>query len=58
MDDGRSEMPDTITFTNTTTYGRIVGQPSKDSIDQDAPDNVKYVKGYGVRFIQFIAIEC
>ncbi|CDW78143.1 UNKNOWN [Stylonychia lemnae] len=40
-------MPETITFTNTVTYGRIVGKPSNENQDKDAPPMVKYVKGYG-----------
>lgn len=43
-----SQVPDTITFNNTTTYGRILGTPSKENPDHDEPDLVKYVKGYGV----------
>lgn len=41
-------MPATITFTNTLTYGRIVGLPPKEIINKDDPEVPKYVKGYGV----------
>lgn len=55
-----SQIPDTITFTNTTTYGRILGQPPKDANSED-PDVVKYMKGYGsvkgLHYRKYIALE-
>eukprot|EP00347_Sterkiella_histriomuscorum_P001302 403372559 len=55
------EMPETITFTNTLTYGRIVGQPPKEKQDKDAPDLVKYKKGNGsvkgLHYRKYIALE-
>ena len=29
--ENQSQIPDTITFTNTTTYGRILGTPMKEN---------------------------
>ena len=53
-----SAVPDTITFTNTTTYGRIVGTPPKENQNKDEPEMIKYVKGFGVIHSSLSFIEC
>ena len=59
-DPASSQVPETITFTNTTTYGRILGQPPKDN-NSEEPDVVKYMKGYGsvkgLHYRKYIALE-